>query len=101
MIKVLEDLHDVLGTTFQGDTILTTTDSLIKLFGEPIRNPYPEKITREWNLVYNGIPFTIYDWKEYREYSDNERIYFHIGAREMEESKIVLKELLKELSNHE
>ena len=44
------------------------------------------KTTREWDLsLQDGTPFTIYDWKEYRVYDDDENIEWHIGTRNKEE----------------
>ena len=55
------------------------------------------KITRVWDLILDdSMPFTIYDWKEYREYEDDENIEWHIGATSREDYEKV-KEALNKL----
>ena len=55
------------------------------------------KTTRQWNLILDdSIPFVIYDWKEYREYEDDENIEWHIGATSREDYEKV-KEALNKL----
>lgn len=99
MITTLKDSSKLAGTSFHCDVITATTNELIKLFGEPSRSLVEDKVTREWDLEYNNIPFSIYDWKEYREYTDDEVIDFHIGthkASESHEIASVINSMIKE-----
>ena len=44
-------------------------------------NDVDEKTQNEWEMqTEDGTAITIYDYKEYREYSDDEKIEWHIGA---------------------
>lgn len=87
------ELHN--GTSFFGATIKTTLSKLRKKFGIETYNDNNgiDKVNIEFDLVLEltpnlSIPFTIYDWKEYRKISDEEEIVFHIGARNKAESDI-------------
>lgn len=88
------------GTSFHGDSILATTNNLRELFGEPFTytpNDIYDKVTRDWCLeLEDGTPFSIYDWKEYRTYGDEENITFHIGAHSKKDSERVFKVLTEE-----
>lgn len=91
---------DVMGTSFFGDTLYTTVNDLVKkLDKEPEFIPDEnEKVQCEWRLSYNDIPFTIYDWKEYRYFETNEKIEWHIGARNEDESELITKFLKEKLN---
>ena len=86
-----------LNTSFHGVTILASVNQIKEVCGEPsFRNPSAgvapdyEKTTVEWHMLTQEVSeqpaprpamiFTIYDWKEYREFSDDEVVEFHIGA---------------------
>ena len=73
---------DISGTSFYGTTITTTVAKLKKLLGEPYSNNTGEdKVNFDWDCeTEDGDVFTVYDWKEYREISEDEFIEFHIGA---------------------
>ena len=73
---------DVSGTSFHNTTITTTVTKLKKLIGNPYGNNTGEdKVNFVWDCeTEDGDVFTIYDWKEYREISEDELIEFHIGA---------------------
>lgn len=79
-------------TQFFWDTVKSTVAELTKVFGEPeCVGDCDDKSQYEWNLSYNEIPFTIYDWKEYRTIDTNEKINWHIGARNQDESEMITK----------
>lgn len=87
------ELHN--GTSFFGATIKTTLSKLRKKFGIETYNDNNgiDKVNIDFDLVLElapklSIPFTIYDWKEYKKIDDNEEIVFHIGARNKAESDI-------------
>ena len=73
---------DTSDTEFYGTTITTTVNKLKKLLGEPYNNNTGEdKVNFDWDCeTEDGDVFTVYDWKEYREISEDEFIEFHIGA---------------------
>ena len=70
------------GTSFHGDTILTTYDDLVLCFGEPTYiNGVEDKSQYDWVLEHEtGFVFTIYDWKEYKHIQRYDMISWHIGA---------------------
>lgn len=88
MKVVAASLDKVLETSFHGDVILSSINELTLLFGEPYGGD-GLKTQYDWRLSYKDIPFTIYDWKEYRDLDLDETIEFHIGARNREESIII------------
>ena len=69
-------------TSWHGQVITTTVESLTEAYGEPSAlGDTGDKVQYEWDMeLQDGTVFTIYDWKEYREYSKNDYIEFHIGA---------------------
>ncbi len=82
--------------SFHGDCVRMSTNDLIKILGEPDRNTDLPKTTREWSSNFDGIEFHVYDWKEYRDYDDDELIDFHIGAYSSNDSKFIVNKI-KEL----
>lgn len=87
------ELHN--GTSFFGATIKTTLSKLRKKFGIETYNDNngTDKVNIEFDLVLEltpnlSIPFTLYDWKEYKKIGEDEEIVFHIGARNKAESDI-------------
>ena len=71
------------GTSFYNDVITASKQWLTEILGEPdwTCNDIEDKVQNEWICeTEEGDVFTIYDWKEYREYGDNEMIEWHIGA---------------------
>lgn len=86
----------IYGTSFFNDGIATSVSELRKKFGKETfndNNGY-DKTNIEFFMMLEinqniSIPFTIYDWKEYRRIKLNELIYFHIGARNKAESDLV------------
>lgn len=90
--------QDTCGTSFFGIVISTNVEKLKEKLGEPqgSENNGNGKLNFEWECeTEEGEPFTIYDWKEYREISETEEIHFHIGSRTKEVSKIALSEIKK------
>lgn len=94
-----EDFSKLRGVeiSFSFMMILASTSKLHEVFGKP-QSYYPcdtEKVTRVWYLSVNDVPFTIYDWKEYRVYGDKEEVWFHIGSRwtQPEDKKVIAQAL--------
>lgn len=89
------------GTGFYDYVLVASVDELISMFGEPTFHyecPW-EKSQYYWILLCKDgekdIPFTIYDWKEFRPFGNAEIIMWHLGTRNEEESEVVSR-LLKE-----
>jgi hypothetical protein len=87
------------GTSFHDDTIPASVAQLERVCGSPIRGSIHDKSQYDWVMeTSKGDVFTIYDWKEYREYEETDIIEFHIGAHTPEVSKLGLKELTQALN---
>jgi len=71
-------------TSFHGHTVLATMDQLVKVCGEPqYDGSGDDKVQYEWDMeTEDGRVFTIYDWKEYRYFRNDEVIKWHIGAHD-------------------
>lgn len=82
------------GTCLQG-YIDTTYQTLVELFGEPTYQSFDpdEKVTCEWMLTTpEGMPVTIYDWKEYDsgQRCRSGQVYdWHIGGKNREAAAYV------------
>jgi hypothetical protein len=71
------------GTSFHGATISATLADLQVILGAPSNTgDSNDKVQNEWDLeLEDGTVFTVYDWKEYRNYLDKETIEWHIGGK--------------------
>lgn len=87
-ITTLNDRSRLSGTSFHGYTLNIKPNNLITLFG-PYENPKDGKVQTEWDLLYDNIPFSIYDWKEYEDFEFDKVIEYHIGTHTEKESEIV------------
>jgi len=88
MLRINLDAN-VVGTSFHGHTIKASVNQLRKAFGSEdyYVGDVSEKVQYEWIVEHSsdGVKWnaiTIYDWKEYRNYSEDEIIEWHLGARE-------------------
>ena len=70
------------GTSFHGNTITATVADLMNVLGAPdCTGDSNDKVQNEWELeLEDGTVFSVYDWKEYRRYTDTEEIEWHIGG---------------------
>lgn len=70
------------GTSFHGNTITATVADLMNVLGAPdCTGDLNDKVQNEWELeLQDGTVFSVYDWKEYRSYTDTEEIEWHIGG---------------------
>jgi len=60
-----------------------------------------EQTQNEWEMqTEDGTPFTIYDFKEYRNYDKNEKITWHIGSDNRFGSKRAYEELKRSFHLH-
>ena len=95
-------------TSYHGTVINLTVNELTRIMGEPqfdVREWNKRftddtwdggKVTVEWTCENkDGDVFTIYDWKEYRHFFDDDTITWHIGGH----SKKVTEQALKEFGS--
>jgi len=79
--RTTQSLND---TSFHGQTFKMSKRELVSIFGEPTYydTDIRDKTQNEWELEIENtnIVFSIYDWKEYRAYGDDEIIEWHIGS---------------------
>lgn len=71
------------GTSFHGDTVRATVNQIIAVCGEPEYRGYSTSDKSQYDWVMEtefGQVFTIYDWKEYRNFGKDEVLEWHIGA---------------------
>jgi len=87
------------GTSFYGDAITATLNDLKRVLGEPYYNgSIEDKVQNEWLMETNdGKVFTVYDWKIYRPYNNNELIDWHIGGHNKETTQQAKQEILNVL----
>ena len=96
----MKKTKQMVSSSFYNETILATTSELIKVLGEPAygRCDFDEKVQYDWEMeTDDGQYFTVYDWKEYREFGMDEVIRWHIGGIDLNGTKRGKIELLKEL----
>ena len=82
MIKKTNKTLD--GTSFFGNTITATLADLTNVLGAPhCIGEWNDKVQNEWELeLKDGTVFSVYDWKEYRRYSNTDTIEWHVGAHD-------------------
>ena len=92
------------GTSYHGITIKATANELMILAEnngcEYIDNAGDvyEKSQYDFGFITpEGVVFTVYDWKEYRQFSVHEILRWHIGGHTEMASRVGLKELRKQL----
>jgi hypothetical protein len=71
------------GTSFYNSVFRASKSHLVEAIGEPdwTCNDIEDKSQNDWTCeTENGDVFTIYDWKEYRFYDNDEIIEWHIGG---------------------
>ena len=87
------------GTSFFGDTIITTLSNLKLMLGEPhYTGDTQDKVQNEWLMETNdGEVFTVYDWKTYRYYTNTEVLSWHIGGFNKQATQKAQQELVETL----
>ena len=78
----------VIGTSWHGHEFLATIQELKQIFGNPdVVGDKDDKVQYEWILdleISNSLgtttTVTIYDWKEYVDYHEDDYIRLHIGG---------------------
>jgi hypothetical protein len=62
--------------TWYLDTLSQSTEELVAIFGEPIKNDNPDDYQYEWKIMVGGKVFSIYNWlnyyNEFYDFEDNE-----------------------------
>ena len=86
-IKVMLSNKNFSGTSFHGHTITATYNELVDALGGKPQYTHGDKSNYDWVCeTENGTVFTVYDWKEYRNFGDDEKIEWHIGAHDKQKS---------------
>lgn len=89
---------DPTGTSFWGSTVLATYNQLCEILGGPPQGGGSSKSLHDWTCETElGELFTVYDWKEYRDFGKDEPVYFHIGGHNEETTELAKKEIEKKL----
>ena len=88
------------GTSFHGATISATLADLQIILGAPNHtSDQYDKVQNEWEMeLEDGTVFSVYDWKEYRRYTDKETIEWHIGSHNSLNSLAALEALEEALA---
>ena len=84
------------GSSFHNGEVRTTIHDWVGVLGEPsdYENSGEDKVNIMWAGKLDGIPFTVYDWKEYRVLEEDEDVTFHIGTHSPSDSQLVLNWLI-------
>ncbi len=91
------------GTSWHGDCVISTVEELKTMFGPPdYIGDKTDKVQFEWlldlevsNSLGTSARITIYDWKEFRKFDEDEVIQFHIGGFSSRITKLAKKEIEK------
>lgn len=88
------------GTSFHGATFSATLADLHVILGVPNSNgDHHDKVQNEWELeLEDGTVFSVYDWKEYRRYTDKETIEWHIGGMNLKDTFVAQDTLVEALA---
>ena len=88
------------GTSFHGATFSATLADLQVILGEPSNTGNSnDKVQNEWDLeLEDGTVFSVYDWKEYRRYTDKETIEWHIGGMNLKDTFVAQDALVEALA---
>lgn len=88
------------GTSFHGATFSATLADLQVILGAPDNGgDHHDKVQNEWELeLEDGTVFSVYDWKEYRRYTDKETIEWHIGGMNQRDTFVAQDALVEALA---
>jgi hypothetical protein len=88
------------GTSFHGATFSATLADLQVILGAPNSGgDHHDKVQNEWELeLEDGTVFSVYDWKEYRRYTDKETIEWHIGGMNLKDTFVAQDALVEALA---
>jgi len=87
------------GTSFHGATFSATLADLQIILGAPNSGgDHHDKVQNEWEMeLEDGTVFSVYDWKEYRRYTDKETIEWHIGGMDQKDTFVAQDTLVEAL----
>ena len=87
------------GTSFHGATFSATLADLQIILGAPNHtSDHHDKVQNEWEMeLEDGTVFSVYDWKEYRRYTDKETIEWHIGGMNQKDTFVAQDTLVEAL----
>jgi len=87
------------GTSFHGATFSATLADLQIILGAPNHtSDHHDKVQNEWEMeLEDGTVFSVYDWKEYRRYTDKETIEWHIGGMDQKDTFVAQDTLVEAL----
>lgn len=87
-------------TSFHGSTVKATVNEMKEILGNVMYYGIKDdKVQHEWEMEdENGHVFTVYDWKEYRQYSNDDVIEWHIGGHHESITDNVMYQLQRMLS---
>lgn len=91
-ITKLSDPYAINGTSFHNGIVRSSVHEIERVLGIEADRVFDEKVSYEFDLEVNGIPFTIYDWKEWSVSYDG-LIDFHIGSHTIEGTREAVKAL--------
>lgn len=105
-IKLINAGEGTIGTSFHDITIKATANELMMLaedhsvdYWDNSGNIY-EKSQYDFDFkTPEEVVFTVYDWKEYREFGIHETLIWHIGGKTEKATRIGLKILKEQLKN--
>lgn len=88
------------GTSFHMSTVNATVNQLEEVLGSVMHYGIKDdKVQHEWEMeLENGDVFTVYDWKEYRQYSNDDVIEWHIGGHNRTITERAKQQLIKLLN---
>lgn len=82
-MRQLDNIDTFNNASYHGQSVSATVDQLKRVCGTPYYGHPDDKVQHEWTMATeDGTPFTIYDWKEYREYPNDELIEWNIGGKD-------------------
>lgn len=91
IVRNLINFDRINGTSFFRDTIYASANEICEKLVVDITCYGCDKTNFEFELeTEDGIPFTIYDWKEGDWINEDTKLYYHIGAHTAEDSHKVL-----------
>ena len=88
------------GTSFHMSTVSATVNQLKQVLGEVrYTGDFDDKVQNEWLMeLKNGDVFSVYDWKEYKQYSNDDVIEWHIGGHDRTITERAKQQLIKLLN---
>lgn len=81
LLATEKEKNKSIGHSFHNVTFYATLNELKKVLGqENVGESCDGKTKHEWLVRQRDKYYSIYDWKECRDYSDDEMIEWHVGS---------------------